>query len=241
MAAESRRAPWVPLVATLVAAAVGIALGTWQVGRGQQKRDLEARYEQLGRDAPITVSAAELSAPDVDLRRVHAHGTFEPGYSVYVDNRVMHGVAGYHVIMPMRVSDKRYVLVNRGWVAGLPDRSRLPEVRTPSGAVEVSGIATVPAKRPFELSSEVMEGRVWQNLTVERYRKAYGLPIQPFVIRQDSALDDGLTREWEPLDFGIERHYAYAAQWFLLSATALIFYGVAYVKRRRNNGKEKQD
>jgi surfeit locus 1 family protein len=241
MGGEAGRARWIPLVAALVAAALGIVLGTWQVGRGHQKRDLQERYDKLGRDAPVTVTAALVHASDVDLRRVNAHGTFDPRYAVYVDNRLMHGVPGYHVVMPLRLSDQRYVLINRGWIAGVPDRSRLPEVRTPSGPVDVSGIATVPAKRPFELSSEVMEGRVWQNLTLERYRKAYALPIQPFVIRQDSALDDGLTREWEPPDFGIERHYAYAAQWFLLAATALVFYGVTHVRRRRRNGKEKQD
>lgn len=240
MATDDSRLRWIPPIAAVLVAALGIALGTWQVGRGHQKRDLQARYEQLARDAPVTVSADEVQASDVELRRVAAHGVFEPRYAVYLDNRVLHGVPGYHVVMPLRVADRRYVLVNRGWVAGLPDRSRLPEVRTPGGPVDISGIATVPARRPFELSSQVMEGQVWQNLTMERYRQAYGLPIQPFVIRQDSALDDGLKREWEPPDFGIDRHYAYAVQWYLLAATALVFYGVTHVRRRRKNGNEKQ-
>jgi len=236
MADGDARAAWIPLVAAVLAAALGVALGTWQVSRGHQKRDLQSQYEQLSRDAPVTVSTAEVRASDVELRRVRAHGMFEPRYAVYVDNRLLRGVPGYHVVMPLRLSDQRYVLVNRGWVAGRPDRSQLPEVRTPGGAVDVSGIATVPPKHPFELSSNVEEGRVWQNLTVERFQKAYALPIQPFVIRQDSALDDGLVREWEPPDFGIERHYAYAVQWYLLAATALVFYGVTHVRRRRKNG-----
>ncbi|MGE5524497.1 MAG: SURF1 family protein [Rhodospirillaceae bacterium] len=240
MAADERRLRWVPLIAALIAAALGTALGTWQVSRGHEKRDLQERYEKLSRDAPVTVSDAPVRASDVELRRVFAHGTFEPRYAVYLDNRVMHGVPGYYVIMPLKVSAQRYVLVNRGWIAGLPDRSRLPQVRTPAGPVDVTGIATVPAKRPFELSSQVIEGRVWQNLTVERYRQAYAVPIQPFVIRQENALDDGLKREWEPPDFGIERHYGYAVQWYLLAITALAFYGITHVRRRRKNGQEEQ-
>jgi surfeit locus 1 family protein len=240
MAVRERRMRWVPLLATLIAAAVGMSLGMWQLSRGHQKRDLQQRYEQLARDAPVAVSAAELAASSVELRRVTAHGTFQPRYAVYLDNRVMHGVPGYQVVMPLRVADQRYVLVNRGWVAALPDRSRLPDVRTPDVPVDVTGTAVVPAARPFELSTQVMEGRVWQNLTVERYRQAYPLPIQPFVIRQDNALDDGLARSWDPPEFGVERHYAYAVQWFLLAATALAFYGVAYVGRRRKAGQTKQ-
>lgn len=236
MAAAERRARWVPLAAALLAAALGVALGVWQLSRAHEKQALQQRYEALARDPPISVTATELHAADVELRRVTAHGKFDARHAVFLDNRVMNGVPGYQVVMPLELGPGRYVLVNRGWVAGLPDRSRLPEVATPQGAVDVSGIAIVPAKRPFELSSEVVEGRVWQNLTLERYRQVRKLAIQPFVIRQDSALDDGLVRHWEPPDFGIERHYGYAVQWFLLAATAIGFWRVTHVGRSRKTG-----
>ncbi len=237
---RAERSGWIPLVATVIAVALGVGLGIWQVGRAHEKRDLQERYERLARDAVVAVSAEELKAADVELRRVSARGTFEPRYGVYLDNRVLHGIPGYHVIMPLDLGHGRYVLVNRGWVAGIPDRSRLPEVRTPAAPVEVRGVATVPGKQVYELSSQVIEGRVWQNLTVERYRKAYPLAIQPFVIRQDSPLDDGLAREWDAPEFGIERHYAYAVQWFALAATAFLFYVVTHVRRRRKGETEKQ-
>jgi len=229
-----------PAIAAVLVAALCTGLGIWQLGRGQEKRALQARYEELARDAPIEVPAAAVRAHDVELRRVTAHGTFDPRYAVLVDNRVMHGTPGYYVVMPLALGGDRYVLVNRGWIAGMPDRSRLPEVRTPTTPVEVKGVAVVPAKRVFELSEQVMEGKVWQNLTLERYRSAYPIAIQPFVVRQDNALDDGLVREWEAPDFGIERHYGYAVQWFLLAATALAFYVVTHVKRTRDTRKEKQ-
>lgn len=238
MAGGERRARWVPLLAAAAAAALGVALGLWQLGRGQEKRDLQERYERLAADAPVSVSSAELRAADVELRRVTARGVFEPRYAVYLDNRVMNGIPGYHVVMPLRLSEQRYVLVNRGWVAGVPDRSRLPEVKTPGGPVELTGVATVPGRQVYELSNRVIEGRIWQNLTLERYREAYPLPIQPFVIRQDSALDDGLVRQWGAPDLGAERHYGYAVQWFLLAATAVLFYVVTHVRRSRNTGEK---
>ena len=240
MPRDERAVRWAPLVAALAAAALGVALGCWQVSRGHEKRDLQARYETLSRDAPVTVSAAEVPASAVELRRVVVRGVFDARYAVYLDNRIMRGVPGYYVVMPLRVAEERYVLVNRGWIAALPERSQLPQVKTPAGIVEVTGIATVPPKRPFELSSQVMEGRVWENLTIERYRHAYRLPMQPFVVREDNALDDGLVRAWPPPDFGIERHYGYALQWFLLAGTALAFYGITHVRRRRKTGQEKQ-
>lgn len=229
---------WTPPVATVAAAALGVALGLWQLGRADEKRDLRERYERLARDAPVAVAAAELPAASVELRRVVARGTFEPRHAVFLDNRVLHGVPGYHVVMPLDVGGGRHVLVNRGWVAGVPDRTRLPQVRTPEGVVEVAGVALVPGRQLYELSSDVMAGAVWQNLTIARYRAAHPLAIQPFLIRQDSALDDGLKREWSPPDFGIDKHIAYAAQWFLLAATAVIFFLYAHVRRRKTQEEE---
>ena len=85
----------------------------------------------------------------------------------------------------------------------------------------------------LELTDAVIEGRIWQNLTIERYRNAMPIAIQPFVIRQESSLDDGLTREWRAPDVGIDKHYGYAFQWFALAATILVFYALTRYRRTR--------
>jgi surfeit locus 1 family protein len=222
-----------PALGAAAGIALTVTLGFWQLGRAAEKHDLQARFEQLAREPALQVPGAEVPARDVELRHVEARGTFEPRYAVFVDNRIVRGIAGYHVVMPLRIANSdRYVLVNRGWVAGTGDRARLPEVRTPAEPVTVSGTAIVPGKRFLELSKQVAEGRVWQNLTIERYRQAMPIAVQPFVLRQESPVDDGLTRVWDPPDFGIEKHQGYAVQWFLMAMTILIFYLATHVSRR---------
>jgi surfeit locus 1 family protein len=145
----------------------------------------------------------------------------------------LHGVVGYHIVMPLRIGDsERYVLVNRGWVAGTASRSTLPRITTPTGTVLVVGLATVPSKRFLELSTKVAEGNVWQNLVLERYREAVPIALQPVVIEQENDLGDGLKREWASPDLGINTHYGYAFQWFALAAAILFFYLVTHVKKR---------
>ncbi len=214
-----------------------LALANWQLNRAHEKEERAARLAGLARDAPVSLAAAEARAEDVEWRQVTARGRFEPKYGVLIDNRIRRGVAGYHVVMPLEVGkaggrDSRYVLVNRGWIAGNPERARLPEVRTPSETVEVTGLAVVPSRRFLELSDRAAEGRVWQNLTLERYRAAYPIPLQPVMIRQESPLDDGLVREWDAPDLGVDKHYGYAFQWLALAATILVFYLVTHVRRR---------
>ena len=233
MRLPDKRSRFWPTFATVLGVAAAIALGNWQLGRGAQKRELKARYETLHAQPPIHVGAEELDPKDLDLRRAEARGVFEPKYAVLIDNRIHRGIPGYHVIMPLKLEGSdRYVLVNRGWVAAPPLRSERPNVRTPSGPLSIVGTVSVPASHAADLSAKAVEGDVWQNLTIERYRKAMPIAIQPFVLRQDSAADDGLVREWAPPDFGIEKHYGYAFQWFAIGATLLIFYAVTQFRRK---------
>jgi surfeit locus 1 family protein len=194
---------------------------------------LAQRILAANRDGLIALPAAGIRAEDVAWRRVKVRGRFEPKYAVFIDNRVLHGVVGYHVVMPLRIGDsERYVLVNRGWVAATDTRSQLPRVATASEAVTVVGLATLPSKRYLELSNTVAEGKVWENLTLERYRAAVPIAIQPIVIEQENDVGDGLKREWDASDLSIEKHYGYAFQWFALAAAILIFYLLSHVRKR---------
>jgi surfeit locus 1 family protein len=179
MKLPDRRGPFWPALATVLGVALTLALGNWQLDRAAQKRALKARYEAQAAQPPIYVGAQELAAADMDLRRAEARGVFDPRHAVFIDNRIHHGVPGYHVVMPLRIEGSdRYVLVNRGWVARPALRTQLPEVRTPPDPVTITGTAMVPSDRKV---SQVVEGSIWQNLTIEHYRNVVPLAMQPFV------------------------------------------------------------
>ena len=221
-----------PTLAAAAGIALTVTLGNWQLGRGNDKAALAERIQAANRDALIELSPNEINPDDVAWRRIEVSGRFEPKYTVLIDNRIFHGAVGYYVVMPLKIGDsERYVLVNRGWVAGTDSRGTPPKIETPAGMVRITGLATVPSKRYLELSSKVAEGNVWQNLTLERYRAAVSIPIQPVVIQQESDIDDGLKREWGAPDLGVDKHYAYAFQWYALAATLLIFYIVTHVRK----------
>jgi surfeit locus 1 family protein len=229
-----RRGRFWPTLATVLGVAIAMAMGNWQLDRAAQKRELKARFDAQAAQPPIHIGREELAAADIDGRRVEARGVFEPRYAVFIDNRIHHGIPGYHLVMPLRLEGSdRYVLVNRGWLERSPRRAELPEVRTPREPVTVTGIAVIPSGRVLELSNQVFEGAIWQNLTIERYRRKMPISVQPFVLRQDNPLDDGLVRAWSPPDFGIDKHYAYAFQWFALAATLFVFYAVTQFRRKR--------
>ena len=222
--------PW-PVLAAAAGIACALGLGQWQLARAHYKEELQQSALERGREPPLLLGAQALSAGDLTLRRVEARGHFEPRWVIYLDNRVHRHRTGYHIITPLRLSGtSRHVIVNRGWIAATGDRSRLPAVHTPSGEITVRGVAQAVSDRHLELAGETAEGPVWQNLTLERFRAATGFDVHPIVVQQDSAAEDGLAREWPPIDFGRTTHLAYAFQWFALSAAILILYLVLNVR-----------
>ena len=52
-----------------------------------------------------------------------------------------------------------------------------------------------------------------------------GWTQSPYILREvDVGNDDGLLREWAPPATGVERHYAYAFQWFALAVAGCLFW-----------------
>jgi surfeit locus 1 family protein len=123
------------------------------------------------------------------------------------------------------------VLVDRGWIAAGATRDVLPEVRTPAGVVEISGVRLERFARALAPEEAKPAGRVWQNVTVAGFSAWSGLPLEPYVLEQHSPLDDGLVRERMRPDAGIEKHQSYALQWYSLAALSIVLFVALNVKR----------
>jgi surfeit locus 1 family protein len=203
-----RPRPWA-LALAAAACAAGIALGNWQSGRADQKRAAAARLE-----------------------RVAVEGEFVPNYTVYLDNKTRRGRPGYEIVTPLRLrGSTSHVLVNRGWVAAGAAREALPDIRTPSGQLQIEGVVREHLPRVLQ-AGPAPRGAVRQNLAVEDFAAETGLAFLPFVIEQHSAAADGLLREWTRAGPGPEKNEMYALQWFSLAALAVVL--LVALSLRRN-------
>jgi len=220
-----------PGIAAAAFIALAISLGNWQTRRAQEKLELGRRLDEGAKDPALSVPSLRLDASALERRRVSARGRFVTRATLFLDNKVLHGAAGYHVLTPLKLEGgELHVLVNRGWIAA-GERSMLPAVPTPENAQTIEGIAVTPSRRFVELAPEAASGPLRQNLVPEREEKRLGLGLQPFVIEQTSDAQDGLVRDWERPDAGIERHRSYALQWYSFAALAAILYVVLSFKR----------
>ncbi|PTR14995.1 surfeit locus 1 family protein [Nitrosospira sp. Nsp2] len=225
---------WSTVVAAVVIT-IMVQLGNWQLSRAQEKDSRQERLDHLSREPAVALPSAEVKLEDFQYRQVEARGEYVSGHTIYLDNKIYKGVAGYQIVTPLRIgTSSMHVLVNRGWAPADRDRSKLPEVRTPPGPVIVSGIATTAMQKTLELSQDMVSGRVWENLDLNRYRGATGLALQPVMILQKDDVQDGLVRQWPRPDSGSAKNLGYAVQWFAMALGVLIIYLVLSGKRERS-------
>jgi len=204
---------------------LGLALGFWQLDRAAQKEALQsAMHAQAGKtplgnaDVIALATQGRMQESGVLYHPVRLAGTWLPAHTVYLDNRQMDAKVGFFVLTPLRLEPQGQVLVvQRGWIPrNFEQREQLPDVQTPSGSVTVDGdIALVPSK--LYAPGAPGEGSIRQNLDLEQYRGQTGLPLEAFTVRESGPPSQGLRRQWSVINFGIEKHYGYAFQWFALS------------------------
>ncbi|HEY1996388.1 SURF1 family protein [Paraburkholderia sp.] len=217
---------WLPALLILIVVAVTVRLGFWQRDRAHQKEALQARITQFENAPPQPVGAAPLALQDIEFHRVSARGSFVPDKVVYLDNRPYNDQPGFYVVMPFKLADGGYVLVNRGWLPrNIADRTAIAPYVTPPGQIEIEGIARADATRAFELGQggSAAHQLIRQNLDVTTYAEETGLPLQPFVIQQLSDDGDKLVRDWPVPITDVDRNYGYMFQWWGMAVAAVGF------------------
>ena len=209
-------------LAAVAGVALTSALGVWQLNRAGQKVALQQMLDTRGSmpELPVASLASTVATATAQhFRRVRLQGQWLPSATVFLDNRQMNGRPGFFVVTPFRLDGStEAVLVQRGWAPrDFTDRSRVPDVPSPAGSVELVGHIAPPPARLYEFAGSA-SGPIRQNLDLESYSRETGVPLKPLSVMQDGAAADILLREWPRPAVDVHKHYGYAFQWFALSA-----------------------
>ncbi len=233
--------------------AIGCATGFWQLSRAQQKIALAESLAARQMLPPVNLNEQGRTLDEVVQRRVFVRGNYLPAETIWLDNRprpiAVEGIenvaqSGFYVITPLKLEGTEIVLwVNRGWAPrNNENRTELPPVSTPSGSVLVEGMALANPGKVFELGKNeepLKKPRIEQNLDLAKEAQVHGWQQLPFIVRE-SGKDgvDGLARAWSAPTFGVDRHYAYAFQWFALALCGFLFWlftGLTQYRRQKMN------
>ena len=215
-------------------------LGYWQLGRSVEKEEQIAQFLKRG-----TLSALKLTKelsltklPELEFRSAVVRGHYLQGRQFLLDNRTHSGVAGYHVLTPLRLSSTEVVvLVNRGWIPAGGDRSASSLTEAPGGEHKLKGLLVLPREDLLVLGQTGYERPIhWpiiiQRVEIQAISKCLGKSVLPVIFALGAREKNGFLREWTPY-IGItpERHHGYAFQWFSLAVAVGVVW-IFFIRRR---------
>jgi len=208
-------------VSVLIAEAILLGLGLWQVQRHEWKKDLLTTIE-TNQNRFVSLSEAP-----IEYAKIHATGTYLPSHTLIMPGKKYKEALGAHILMPFSTDDG-IVLVNRGFVE---TPAQIPE---PTENETIFGqIRMAPGEKPAYVPENAPDKNEWFWVDLDAIADAKNLPLLPFYIE--------VTHTPAPQDWPVptpaeakalpNNHLQYAATWFGLALVLLGVYGV-YVRQQ---------
>jgi surfeit locus 1 family protein len=212
--------------AFVVALAILLSLGTWQLQRLYWKEQLLSDMAARRIAAPVSLADIEAMAArgeDIEYSPVTVSG-------VFANNKERHffatwrGQTGYHVYTPLQLADGRFLFVNRGFT---PFEAKEPEMRKQgqlTGLQSVTGLARARlAEKP---SSIVPDNDLSKNIfywkDLDAMAATTGIPadrLVPFFVDAGDAPNPKGLPIGAVTQFDLpNNHLQYAVTWYGLAA-----------------------
>ncbi|MDC1311836.1 SURF1 family protein [Burkholderiales bacterium] len=227
---------WTITIIAVLGLGLTLSAAYWQFKRADHKQKIESRFVVMQTKEPLNLNKQFDPFMELEFQRVEAYGILDASYKMILDNRIRRGQAGYEVLVPLSINESDVViLVNLGWIPRGRKLGQLPDIEVPRSPVFVTGTAVKPGLGALELSDVTIEGDIWQNLDLARYRSMHSIAVLDYVVQ--GTLIDGVTTKFEQLwskpSFGINTHLSYAGQWMLFSLLIIFFYiYYGFIKQR---------
>jgi surfeit locus 1 family protein len=228
-------------IVVLVAGAICVRLGIWQLDRLAQRRDFNHQVLAAQEMPPLELPSSEDLATQ-EYRAVRAQGTYDFGNQVVLRNEIYNGEYGFHLVTPLLLGAKglvagpgsQAVLVDRGWIpaAGNERASDWRKYDEPLNVAVAGLLRLAPAPPSFAGLAEPTptpgNGKTdfWISLDIALIQKQAGYPLLPIYIQKIPGPNSSSPpiAVAPALDLSEGPHFGYAMQWFGFAALFVVGY-----------------
>jgi surfeit locus 1 family protein len=226
----------IPTLAAIVLVPFLISLGMWQLDRADQKKVIDSGVKEAQQKEALNLNTfvAKSSANKEDFsqeiyRTATLLGHYDNGHQFLLDNRTHQGKAGFHVLTPFLLKNTdNAILINRGWITYQGTRDNIPDISISQESINILGVMKQQA-RAIVLNNDSGENKtrypkLIQSIELTKIAKELKLELLPIIIELDKDDNTGFTRDWQPYYGSIDKHNAYALQWFAMAAILLFLF-----------------
>ena len=230
----------IPTLVTLILFPALISLGLWQLDRAEEKRVIDNGIQLAIAKMPLKLNETKLGTKETNerlLQEVYRPATVRGKYDInnqfLLDNRTHLGKPGYHVLTPFVFDNNgtsKVVLINRGWITYNGTRDNIPSIEVENNEREILGqikqvnkaiVLNDADKKAVQKSNNP---KLIQSIQIAELNKELNYELLPIIIELNKQDKDGFIREWQPYYGSIDKHNAYALQWFAMAAILLFLF-----------------
>lgn len=204
--------------------------GFWQLGRAEEKRLINQRLTEGVLKQPQDLAAWQHTAA---FEQVAVTGRFHPTH-LLLDNQIMDGQIGHFVFTAFQTVEGLWLLINRGWVSGEAD------VKVPDDELKLEALVADWPAPGVQLGEQKVVDQAIQHVTYLEQEATMAMLkerlcernspqeciVLPRVLKLDPQMAHGFKRQWQLPRMTVEKHQAYAAQWFTMSLVLCLVYGI---------------
>jgi surfeit locus 1 family protein len=180
----------------------------------ERKEEKQMLFESFENAPAMSIEPAISQAERFAL--VNAFGHYDAKRHILLDNKILNGRAGVHVLTPFHLTDGTVLLVNRGWLPMPADRLSLPAVPTDSSPQTITGrLNGLPTEGVRVGAADVLTTDDWPQLVTYLDQKpiesALDEILSGWIIQLDAGDPSGFDgRQWTPAVMEPAVHGAYA-------------------------------
>lgn len=202
-----------------------VSLGLWQLDRAAEKRQIEQAIKTAN-SLPLKTIKTTSELANLVHHQVRLSGHYDPSKQFIYDNQTQNGRAGYFVLTPFLLNDNNAILVNRGFVKWGKNRGikNITNITIPQQKTQIK-VLLVEAKIRLQLATQNHPKNfpiLIQSLQLEKLSQASNYKLSPLIAQLNQTENHGFSRLWQPFYGSVNKHLAYALQWFLMALALLI-------------------
>ncbi len=210
---------------SVIAIAVCIRLGIWQLSRLHERREYNAVVAARLSEAAVPVQQLTRDTAQLRFRSVTLKGVYDYDHQIVLTNRTRNGSPGVNVLTPLRLpGTDTAVLVNRGWLYAADGINVDLAPWREGDSLTGQGYAlpeTAPGPGAIQSASRKNAYR-WVNFKL--LQEAIPYPLLPFTVSLvgDSVVHANVPPRVPPPELSEGPHMSYAFQWFAFAVVFLV-------------------
>jgi len=242
------RRPWIFVtILVLIASAVMIRLGIWQLDRLAGRRAFNTQVlSQIDESTlPLTSDVLSNDLDSLEFRTVQIEGEYDPDNPLVLGNQIWEDQVGVHLLNPLKITGTdAVILVDRGWIPFADWQNRNLAVYDEPGNVMVEGMLRVSQSKLglrdcLDETAGETPFQVWC-FALDGISKFLPYNLLPVYLIQGPAGEQIAPpyRAIPQIEISEGPHLSYAIQWFTFTAILLI--GYPFFVRRELQARERK-